>query len=548
MTFAEYVAARRSSLEKTQKEMAEALCYTPQAISKFEATNSAFPLEQLPVLCRFLDVSTEDIFRRNLINPRYEEREIQYAEIAKNLRKTRQDAHLTQESIAVLCDTSVRAVRNYEKGSAVPSIQLVEKWCEACSVPTSKILHTIRAEPVPDDTLPRQIAAQKAKRRILLFGLPIIIVLAVSTGTAAIVTATKGPSSSNGLIIHSMGSTSQPMSSASQPLISSGTGGSTAYVPSSAPNSSDGEPTVEESSEESSESAEIHASEGSSAYLVTSAPVQSVAAVSEESLPDFSPNSEPESFAILPNRVVAKSRLQTVRSDSESAEQAPGKFELRLEADGKAFDPADYQSISLSIDSEDGESVSYAWHSGEDPYCEVTYDLRVAGLRYINLSLDGVDYGNIGYLVTYSAGLVDVPYANTTGTWGNLNYGAVRNAQDGSDVVTVNAVEGASFEYYLQAYRGEEKIDTSAMPISLFPACPELPAGKKGWIAPAGGTEIDAIRYHIDELGGNRFRWTLDHLGTERDVLLVQTLVTDIPAEGISGRFYVLDPMIVHLI
>ena len=214
MTFAEYVAARRSSLEKTQKEMAEALCYTPQAISKFEATNSAFPLEQLPVLCRFLDVSTEDIFRRNLINPRYEEREIQYAEIAKNLRKTRQDAHFTQETIASMCDTSVRAVRNYEKGSAVPSIQLVEKWCEACSVPLANVIHAVYDETVPDDTLPRRIAAQKARRRILLFGLPILLVLAAAAGTVSIVTATRAPLNSTESSLRSEPtSSSEPSSS-----------------------------------------------------------------------------------------------------------------------------------------------------------------------------------------------------------------------------------------------------------------------------------------------------------------------------------------------
>lgn len=60
-----YVALRRKAINLTQGDLAKALGYTNQAISKFEAGSSQISVSVLPQLADLLEVSLDDLFARN---------------------------------------------------------------------------------------------------------------------------------------------------------------------------------------------------------------------------------------------------------------------------------------------------------------------------------------------------------------------------------------------------------------------------------------------------------------------------------------------------
>ncbi|MCR5491097.1 MAG: helix-turn-helix transcriptional regulator [Bacilli bacterium] len=195
-SFANYVAQRRLNLGKAQKDLAAALSYTPQAISKFEATNSAFPIDQLPELCFFLNCSLDDIFKRNLADPCFKETPFDIQQVGKRLRVTRQKANKTQAEIAALCGTSARAVRNYESGQTVPSYQTLEKWCEACEVTPEGLLSGEMADVVIVEQ-PAQIVERPRRRSFIPIIVLVVVVVAASVSTPFIVQAARNRNGSD---------------------------------------------------------------------------------------------------------------------------------------------------------------------------------------------------------------------------------------------------------------------------------------------------------------------------------------------------------------
>ncbi len=188
MKLSEYVAARRKQLGKTQKDLADALSYTQQALSRFESKDSALPLSSLPALCRFLDCSYDDLFRRNETNPRYKEEPFDSLYLGSALANLRTEARLTQEEMAKRCNLSSRAIGQYENGVAEPSVQTMERWCAVCKCKPSELIK-LAASKVPP---PPRITGYKRRHMGLWVGLAVAGASVIALGVGLPIAASKG--------------------------------------------------------------------------------------------------------------------------------------------------------------------------------------------------------------------------------------------------------------------------------------------------------------------------------------------------------------------
>ena len=124
-----YVAEKRKLVGLSQKELAELLFYTPQALSRFEALDSAFPLSQADALCKALDCSLDDIYLRNLDDTHYRPLPFDVEELGGLLSECRKRKEISQEDMASSCDVSARSLRNYESGKGSISLQFLDSFC-----------------------------------------------------------------------------------------------------------------------------------------------------------------------------------------------------------------------------------------------------------------------------------------------------------------------------------------------------------------------------------------------------------------------------------
>ena len=164
-SFSEYVAWRRKQRGLTQKDLAEALGFTSQGISRFEKTDSAFDLHLLRRLCVALDVSPVDIFRREKEAPKFEAFELDLDGLPSRLKALREKAGIPQSDLAIAANVTSRSLRAYERGDAIPSAQTLERIGKALSLEWMTLL-----EPLPAETLgeANPSVSPKWKRRIAL--------------------------------------------------------------------------------------------------------------------------------------------------------------------------------------------------------------------------------------------------------------------------------------------------------------------------------------------------------------------------------------------
>ena len=95
-----YLSEKRKQRGLTQKDLAELLFYTPQALSRFEALDSAFSLSQADALRKALDCSLDDIFLRKLDDAHYEPSPFEIEQLGKLLSDTRKRKQVNQDVIA----------------------------------------------------------------------------------------------------------------------------------------------------------------------------------------------------------------------------------------------------------------------------------------------------------------------------------------------------------------------------------------------------------------------------------------------------------------
>jgi Predicted transcriptional regulators len=110
-----YVANRRKALGLRQSDLAEALGYSVQAISKFENGNSEMDLTSLPKLAALLSLSLNDLFSE-AVTPKGPACSLRFdGEIlANNLAYLRNQKGLSQAELAETLGVSKRSIANYE--------------------------------------------------------------------------------------------------------------------------------------------------------------------------------------------------------------------------------------------------------------------------------------------------------------------------------------------------------------------------------------------------------------------------------------------------
>ena len=187
MPFSKYVAKKRALQGKSQKQLAEALSYTPQAISRFESLNSAFPIELLDPLCKFLECSIDDLLERNLESSAYRKVTIDWDSLPKNLAEARKSSSLSKEAFAEALGISSRVIRNYESGSTAPSFQLLESWADLSKKQAADFLK----KPVVVPQKPPHAPLPFYKRRPILIPLIAVVTIAVPAASIAIPFAVK---------------------------------------------------------------------------------------------------------------------------------------------------------------------------------------------------------------------------------------------------------------------------------------------------------------------------------------------------------------------
>lgn len=143
-----YVAGRRRLLGMTQKDLADRLSYTAQAISRFESVDSAFPLEFAQALCLALDCSLDDIYSRNEGSTSFAPLPFPIESIGSILKSRRVEAERSQDDIAAACGVTKRSLRNYENGRSYPSLQFLDRFCASIGLAPSKLSARKAEEPV----------------------------------------------------------------------------------------------------------------------------------------------------------------------------------------------------------------------------------------------------------------------------------------------------------------------------------------------------------------------------------------------------------------
>jgi transcriptional regulator with XRE-family HTH domain len=163
-----YVAARRKSLNLTQNDLAQALGYTNQAISKFESEGSLLSILVFPDLANILQCSLSDLLTRNPnpVLPKEAAKPFEPETFRKNLISLRQKAGYSQSQEARLLGVSARSVQNYESGSSYPSFASLEKLVDVTGVGIEDLFYggatpvaapvTPEPKPAPSNVIPRK--------------------------------------------------------------------------------------------------------------------------------------------------------------------------------------------------------------------------------------------------------------------------------------------------------------------------------------------------------------------------------------------------------
>jgi transcriptional regulator with XRE-family HTH domain len=164
----DFVSERRKKIGKSQNDLANNVHYTNQAISSFEKGKTSPSISILPSLADFLELSLDDLLAENPNpqplsgkNPSFDEEKIR-----KNIIALRTSRALSQGEEGKLLGVSRRTVIHYEKGSSIPSLDVMEKLLQYYQIPCSVFFYEDLEETLG---APKKKAAPFSNKNILFF-------------------------------------------------------------------------------------------------------------------------------------------------------------------------------------------------------------------------------------------------------------------------------------------------------------------------------------------------------------------------------------------
>lgn len=539
--FATYVAQRRTALGKTQKNLAIALSYTPQAISKFETYNSAFPLGLMGALCLFLDVSLDNIVRRDTEGCAFDGEVIDIKKLGKRLSAARNKKGLSQADIASKCELSVRAISNYEKGKAIPSFQTFEIWCDACEMTPSQI---------NKDPGPETIVVTKVKRKPIFIALPIVIVLAAGAATPAIVYAARknAPQPSpneNNSSFETPKDSSEDLSSYAESEIAS----LESTVESSEISEIDSIPPTDSSATLSDQSVEIpELSSESISEEQNSEPISEQPVISEEISEIASSEANPLSYEAMPEWVDTSNNCFLVRN-TEAGSVDYGKIQFELVDKANEYDFSQLPESAFTFNNSGGVMRTARLDSSPHVWKSISGGSNGA-LQYWSALVGDAFYPVVACAFGYNTVKADVSFSDAD-YYASIDYG--KCLANGSATINVDRQVGASFEFDAIGYFHNSVVvgrDINGIKEDIhLPVTPEGFAfnGKK---TPSSLIDrMNASTFHFEYLENGRFRWVLDEIG-EEDTIFVTAHVSTVQITDLfsgSWEFY-FAPITVNLL
>lgn len=348
-----YIASVRKKKGKTQKDLAEALHYTPQAISKLELGDGSIPLDIAISVCKYLDISLDSLFLREEEPKPYDSSVKNLSGLGSKLKAIREETRLSQDGWGDRLGISPKTIRKYEKDEQLPSFLAFEAYCEQKGVLPSDIL-------LSQQVISQKPINKKPTRLVIISAIAAAVAVSAGVGIPLGVFLANKPSSSIEPGVSS--SINEPISS-----------------------SQEEEPSVIESS---SESVEEITSETISSSKKESSPEES----SESSLEESSPEETSES-SIEQSSSEESSSTESIESSEESSESSIEKVYIESRSD---------TSPSVEISLPDEYKTIFL---GKFPQSVVTDENLIAALNAVpGSSIIGntVEYGDERYLVDSS--------------------------------------------------------------------------------------------------------------------------------------------------
>ena len=559
--FATYVAQRRTALGKTQKNLAVALSYTPQAISKFETYNSAFPLGLMGALCLFLDVSLDNIVHRDTEGCAFDGEVIDIKKLGKHLSAARNKKGLSQADIASKCGLSVRAISNYEKGKAIPSFQTFEIWCDACEMTPSQI---------NKDPGPETIVVTKVKRKPIFIALPIVIVLAAGAATPAIVYAARknAPQPSpneNNSSFETPKNSSEDLSSYAESEIAS----FESTVESSEISEIDSTPPTDSSATLSDQSVEIPElssesiseeqnskpiseqpviSEEISEQPVISEEISEQPVISEEISEIASSEANPLSYEAMPEWVDTSNNCFLVRN-TEAGSVDYGEIQFELVDKANEYDFSQLPESAFTFNNSGGVMRTARLDSSPHVWKSISGGSNGA-LQYWSALVGDAFYPVVACAFGYNTVKADVSFSDAD-YYASIDYGEC--LANGGATINVDRQVGASFEFDAIGYFHNSVVvgrDINGIKEDIH-----LPVTPEGFSLNGKKTpsslinRMNASTFHFEDLENGRFRWVLDEIG-EEDTIFVTAHVSTVQITDLfsgSWEFY-FAPITVNLL
>ena len=181
-----FLAACRAKKGLSQKEVSEILGYTPQLISKWEASESFPDMSSWGAICRLYDIDLKGLLeeRECLDSLACNQNEFSSASFSSYLISLRKKKGVRQIDVASFLGANVKTVSSYEKGKSLPNKKAFLSLCSFFgqnydSLYFGKLINEAQKESKPIEDMP-------TKRKAPPFLIPILAVVACIGATLSI--------------------------------------------------------------------------------------------------------------------------------------------------------------------------------------------------------------------------------------------------------------------------------------------------------------------------------------------------------------------------